>query len=283
MSCTGGIRCARCCPAERGGLHAAYGEALEGDRTLASDPAAVPALLAYHWYAALDLPLALPATIEAARGAMASYAPAEALRHLDRALQIWPRVTDAGQRTGLDLAALNRLAAEAAYRSGALGRSLSLLEAALAGLPPGVDPVRRALRLERRGQVLRDARQPTELVAALEQALALLPPGRTTRTTRTHAVVLAALARSQMHVGDMRTAEDTARRAVAAARAAGANDVEAEAVSTVGGASTYLASRRGWPGLPAGGLAAGARQRRHADRPDVLRQPVGRAGIPWPA
>ena len=224
-------------PGERGRLHAAYGEALEGNRTLAGDPAAVPALLAYHWYAALDLPRALPATIEAARGAMASYAPAEALRHLDRALQIWPRVADAGPRTGLDLAELNLLAAEAAYRSGALGRSLSLLEAALAGLPPGVDPVRRALLLERRGQVLRDASQPTESVAALEQALALLPPDR---TTRTHAVVLAALARSLMHVGDMRTAEDTARRAVAAARAAGAKDVEAEAVSTVGGASTYL-------------------------------------------
>ena len=57
-------------PGERGRLHAAYGEALEGNRTLAGDPAAVPALLAYHWYAALDLPRALPATIEAARGAM---------------------------------------------------------------------------------------------------------------------------------------------------------------------------------------------------------------------
>jgi 5-enolpyruvylshikimate-3-phosphate synthase len=75
------------------------------------------------------------------------------------------------------------------------------------------------------------------VLCALEQALALLPPDR---TTRTHAVVLAALARSLMHVGDMRTAEDTARRAVAAARTAGAKDVEADAVSTVGGASTYL-------------------------------------------
>ena len=53
----------------------------------------MPAALAHHWYAALDLPRALPAAIDAARHAMASYAPAEALRHLERALEIWPRVT----------------------------------------------------------------------------------------------------------------------------------------------------------------------------------------------
>jgi hypothetical protein len=84
-------------------------------------------------------------------------------------------VADAGQRTGLDLVEVNRLAAEAAYRSGRWARSLSLLDAALAGLPPGIDPVRRALLLERRGHALVDAR-PAEAVAVLEQALALLPP-----------------------------------------------------------------------------------------------------------
>ena len=231
-------------PGERGGLHAAYAEALERDRALAGDAAAVPALLAYHWYAALDLPRALPATIEAATNATASYAPAEALRHLERAVEMWPRVADAGQRTGMDLVEVNRLAAEAAYRSGALARALSLLEAALVGLPPGFDPLRRALLLEQRGQVLRDASRPAESVTALEQALALLPAGH---GTRVHAVVLTALARSLMHVGDMHAAEDMARRAVAAARAAGAKDVEAEAATTLGGASTYL--RPGEAGL----------------------------------
>jgi tetratricopeptide (TPR) repeat protein len=224
-------------PGERGRLHAAYGEALERDRTLAGDAAAVPALLAHHWYAALDLPRALPATIEAATSATASYAPAEALRHLERALEIWPRVADAGQRTGLDLVEVNRLAAEAAYRSGAVGRSLSLLEAALAGLPPGFDPVRRALLLERRGQALRDASRPAESVAALEHALALLPGEP---ATRAHAVVLASLARSLTHVADMQAAAGEATRAVAAARAAGAKDVEADAAITLGAARTYL-------------------------------------------
>jgi DNA-binding CsgD family transcriptional regulator/tetratricopeptide (TPR) repeat protein len=223
-------------PGERGRLHAAYGEALEGDRALAEDAAAVPALLAHHWYAALDLPRALPATIEAATSATASYAPAEALRHLERALEIWPRVADAGQRTGLDLVEVNRLAAEAAYRAGAVGRSLSLLDAALAGLPPGVDPVRQALLLERRGHTLLDA-SPAEAVAALEQALALLPPEP---ATRAHATVLSTLARALTHVADMRASADMATRAVAAARAAGAKDVEAHAFITLSAASTYL-------------------------------------------
>jgi hypothetical protein len=60
-------------PGERVRLHAAYGETLDRDPRLASDPAAVPAILAYHWYAALDLPRALPATIDAARAALTSY------------------------------------------------------------------------------------------------------------------------------------------------------------------------------------------------------------------
>jgi DNA-binding CsgD family transcriptional regulator/tetratricopeptide (TPR) repeat protein len=231
-------------PGERGGLHAAYGEALSGDRSLAGDATAVPAALAYHWYAALDLPRALSATIEAAAQAMTSFAPAEALRHLERALEIWPRVADAGQRTGLDLAEVNRLAAEAAYRSGAVSRSLSLLEAVLAGLPPGFDRVRRALLLERRGQALLTASRAAEAVAALKEALALLPPER---TTRAHAVVLAALARSLVHVAGMQAAADTARQAVAAARAAGAKDVEADAAITLGSAITYL--RPGDPDL----------------------------------
>ena len=49
--------------------------------------------LAYHWYAALDLPRALPASVRRRRGPRwRRGAPAEALRLLERALEIWPRV-----------------------------------------------------------------------------------------------------------------------------------------------------------------------------------------------
>ena len=127
-------------PGERGRLHAAYGEVLELDRTLAGDAAAVPAVLAHHWYAALDLPRALLATIEAATSAMASYAPAEALRHLERALEIWPRVPDAEQRTGLDQAEVAMLAGQAAYQAGAIAGypSISVPVGTAHGLPLGI-------------------------------------------------------------------------------------------------------------------------------------------------
>ncbi len=224
-------------PGERVQLHAAYAAALDRDPGLADDEAALPAALAYHWYAALDLPRALPAAIDAARHALASYAPAEALQHLDRAQQIWPRVDDAEQRTGLDQVEVSRLAAEAAYRFGAVDRSATLLADALAGLPADAPTERRALLLERYAVAQRDAGREDEAVTSLQQALALLPAGDTSRAA---AVVLAALATTLMRTSGMEQASDAARRAVAAARAAGARDVEADVAITLGSASSYL-------------------------------------------
>ena len=64
-------------PGERVKLHAAVGEALSGDSSLAGeDASAVPAALARHWYAAHDLPRALSASFEAARFASIGFAPA---------------------------------------------------------------------------------------------------------------------------------------------------------------------------------------------------------------
>ena len=155
-------------PGERVRLHAAYGDGAGARPALADDEAALPAALAHHWYAALDLPRALPASIDAARHAMASYAPAEALQHLERALEIWPRVPDAEQRTGLDQAEVSRLAAEAAYQCGAVDRAMSLLAQALAELPADCDPVRRALLLERYALAQRDSGQVAEAIASLQ-------------------------------------------------------------------------------------------------------------------
>ena len=229
-------------PGERGGLHAAYGEALTRDPGLAGTEvvqagAAVPAALAHHWYAALDLPRALPASIAAARHALTSFAPAEAQRHLERALEIWPRVPDAEQRTGLDQAEVATLAGEAAYQAGALDRSLSLLDQALAGLPAEGDAVRRALVLDRRAVALRDTSREAESVATLEEALALLPAEE---VTRAHAVVLSSLANSVWRANDMDTALSVAARAVQAAREVGAAQQEADSSITLGSVRGYL-------------------------------------------
>jgi ATP/maltotriose-dependent transcriptional regulator MalT len=224
-------------PGERVRLHAAYGTALAREPALADDQAAVPAALAHHWYAALDLPLALSASITAARHAMASYAPAEAQRHLERALQIWPRVPDAEQRTGLDQAEVSRLTADAAYQAGAVDRAVSLLDQALAELPADGDVVRRALLLDRRAHALRDVGHEDEAIASLDQAMTLLPADQ---VTRAHAVVLASLASSLMRTTDMGAAAPTAQRAVEAARAVGAAAEEADACITLGLARSYL-------------------------------------------
>ena len=229
-------------PGERTDLHAAYAEALAADPGLAGNEAALPAALARHWYAALDLPRALPAAIDAATLAAASYAPAEALRHLERALEIWRSVPDAERRTGLDRTEVTRLAAEAAYHAGQLDRARSLLASALAGLPPDKDPERRALLLRQDALVQTELGMLSEAAETLQGALALLPAGE---TTRAHAVVLMALATAYGRVNasaeageaaqqTVDAAREAAQRAVDAARAADAPDVEAEAALSLG-------------------------------------------------
>ncbi|HKO28867.1 MAG TPA: AAA family ATPase, partial [Solirubrobacteraceae bacterium] len=89
-------------PRERVRTHAAYAEALSADPSLAGSAASAAAALAVHWYAAHNAPQALVASVEAANLA-AAYAPAEALRHLERALELWPGVPDASERCGVDV------------------------------------------------------------------------------------------------------------------------------------------------------------------------------------
>ncbi len=218
-------------PGERVRLHAAYGDALAADPRMASDPGTLPATIAHHWYAALDLPRALPATIDAARAALTSYGPAEALRHLERALEIWPRVPDAEERTGLDQIEVSRLAADAAFRSGALDRARSLIADALAQLPAGAKPERRALLLERSAIIARDQGESSEAAAMLRQALALLPDDG---VTRARAQVLASLAGALMRADEMPQSIEVARQAIDAARSVGATDLEADASITLG-------------------------------------------------
>ena len=230
-------------PGERVRLHAAYAAALDRDPGLGGGDVDASAL-AYHWYAALDLPRALPATTVAAARAAAAGAPAEALRLLERALEIWPRVADATERTGMDRVDVSRLAASAAYQYGALDRARSLLADALAelGQTAGEDTgsqVRRALLLERYAVVQRDSNEASAAARTLQQALSLLPRDQ---VTRAHAVVLATTAGAQLRADDMVNCAQTAERAIEAARAVGAKDAEADASVTLGVAQCYLAS-----------------------------------------
>ncbi|MGH2807446.1 MAG: ATP-binding protein, partial [Actinomycetota bacterium] len=91
-------------PSERTRLHATYAELLAESGAAAE--------LAHHALAAHDLPGALKALVQAATEATSVSAPAEALGHLARALEIWDRVPDAHAVAGIPRAtALLRAAA----------------------------------------------------------------------------------------------------------------------------------------------------------------------------
>ncbi len=222
-------------PRERIRLHETYAGALEADPQVLG-PSAAPAALAYHCYASLDLPRALSASVEAAEYAHRSFAPAEALLHLERVLELWPRVPDAESRAGLSQLEVARRAADAAYRSGQLDRALSLLDEALAEHLPGEDDITHALMLVSRASYLRDLSRDLDGIKVLEEALTLLPEGD---TLEAHAVVLAALANAYQRLSYMSDASRLALPAVAAAQTLGRPDQEAEALITLGGTQVY--------------------------------------------
>ena len=186
----------------------------------AGDDAAVAATLAVHWYAAHDLPRALAASVQAGRQAMAAFAPAEARRHLERALEVWRSVPDAetlGRRRPGGGAPARR--ARAAFHGGDPERALPLLTAgARSWSTPTRDPERAALIIEQRAETLRALGEDGAGMAELEEALARLPeePPALAR-----AAVLASLANTLMRLGDARGPE-VGRSALAAARAVGA-------------------------------------------------------------
>ncbi|HTE59920.1 MAG TPA: AAA family ATPase [Solirubrobacteraceae bacterium] len=221
-------------PGERVRLHAAYGEALSAHPDVAGADGTLTAQIAHHAYAALDLPLALTASVDAARET-APYAPAEAERHLERALEIWPRVPDAQERCRLDQVEVLRLAAESAFWAHNEERSLSLLDEALAQRGP--DPMRHALLLELRARALRESGRTDDCIAALREAAALIPPEP---PSVAYATVLDALADALARNGQMAAARAAAEEALAAARAANALRQQASAAATLGAVVAYL-------------------------------------------
>jgi DNA-binding CsgD family transcriptional regulator len=194
-------------------------------------------MLAYHWHAAHDTRRALAASVSAGRQAAATFAPSEAQRHFERALELWPGCPDAAELTGLDVIELGRMAAEAAQHGGAVDRALSLLDEALLVLGDGGDPVRRAGLLEQRATTLRDLGRGYEAVADARAAVALLPEDP---PSAARARVLAGLANLHIHADDMPSAVSDAKRAVAAALAAGETRSLADARVTLGAGTAYL-------------------------------------------
>jgi DNA-binding CsgD family transcriptional regulator/tetratricopeptide (TPR) repeat protein len=222
-------------PRERVRIHGAYAEALSADPGLGGKEGTLAAALALHWSAAHDLPRALEASVEAARQA-APYAPAEALRHLEHALELWPRVPDAAERCGIDVVEALRLAGASAREAGELDRALALLDEALA--ESGSDePERRGRILATRAAALTDLGREKEAASVLERAASLLEPDP---PTVARAVVLTELVSMRLLAGDFHAVVTVGEQAVAAARPVDARAQEADARISVGVARAYL-------------------------------------------
>jgi DNA-binding CsgD family transcriptional regulator/tetratricopeptide (TPR) repeat protein len=223
-------------PGERTRLHRTYADAVEADPSLAGDEGSAAAALAHHSYAALDLPRALAAAVKAARHATTAFAPADAERHLERALEVWSQVPDAEERAGMDRLGLIELAVDAAISAGDESRALALVDDVLPTVDRDSQAARAALLLARRGEALRWLGRG-DGVAELEEALALLPADPATPEL---AEVLSMLGSAKLLNAQMVEARDVARRAVDAARAMGDSRREASALISLGGAIGYL-------------------------------------------
>ncbi len=210
-------------PGERSRLHAAYA-ALLADAPAAGGRAAE---LAHHAMAGHDLPLALAASVQAAREANEREAPAEMLQHAERAIELWTAVPDAERVAGVDEGTLTRWAAWGASATGDPDRGIALGRRALELAEERGDPYltssiarRYALRL------LELPGREREAMAAAQRALELVadePAGE-------HAAwAHAALARALLRLDRL---TDAAREARAALEATGVSPDPASAMAS---------------------------------------------------
>jgi ATP/maltotriose-dependent transcriptional regulator MalT len=207
-------------------------EALELDPMLLGEvpTATVAAELAHHHHHAHDLPRALAASVEAGLAAERVFAYTEALRHFERAVEVWQRVPDATERAGVDLADVLRHAANAANYAGEAARSVALARRAVAEVGDGSDRLRIAEMHALLGRLLRQAGETEESVSVYEHAMSLLPPGADLE----RASMLEQHATNLMLQGRYTEAEALATEAAATARELGVPDLESRSLNTAG-------------------------------------------------
>jgi DNA-binding CsgD family transcriptional regulator len=127
-------------PDERARLHADLAAILQEQTDAGPEPGlALLSRLAFHWYAAHDLPRTLEASVRA--GSLAwRMGAAEAVAHRQRALSLWDQVPDAEARAGCTKVDLLLAVARAACDQGELHRWHELNTRAVDMLTPGTHP-----------------------------------------------------------------------------------------------------------------------------------------------
>ncbi|CAN5361312.1 helix-turn-helix transcriptional regulator [soil metagenome] len=194
---------------------------------LLAECAGSAAELTYHRRESHDLPGALTAALQAAEEAHRLAAPAEQLRQLQGALDLWSVVPDAAELTGRDEASLMLAASNAAVQAGEVQRAVALTRGALDRIDSPADlelsaRVRYTL-AQHLIQVDLDHAAYAETSAAME-----LLPAQPPSLTRTWAA--ATHVRTAFYVGDVAGAERAGAEALAAADQLGADAAWADTV-----------------------------------------------------
>ncbi|MGW1879465.1 helix-turn-helix transcriptional regulator [Streptomyces sp. NPDC001975] len=210
-------------PGQRSRLHGTFARLLAAG----GGGAATAAERAYHYRESHDLPEALAASLEAADHARRVGAPAEELRQLETALDLWPAVPCEARPTGegLDRVTLTLRASAAAAHAGDAHRAVSLTRAALAGTGQDADPELAArVRYTLAGNLM----TVDHLAAAFaysSEALAMIPADPPSRTWVWAAATHVMAARQ---IGDDDTALRVARQALEVAERIGATAARAD-------------------------------------------------------
>jgi predicted ATPase/DNA-binding CsgD family transcriptional regulator len=219
-------------PGERGELHIALARHLEkGCEDDDDDELRRTTAVAGHYAAAGDQPSALRTTIQAAAAAHRVLAFGEAATLTQRALELWPRVSDPEQVAGLDHVELLGRAALELSLGDHRGRSEVLLHQALRELDPERDPARYARLLGRLSRTIWSMNRGAEAVQTAERALALLPEDD---PHKVRPLLQAWLARMGFLRGRFRQAKADGEVALAAAVQAGDRLAECEVLNTLG-------------------------------------------------
>src|SRR5689334_345785 len=193
--------------------------------------------VANHYAAGGDQPAALRATVRAALAARDVHAYGEAADLAERALELWPRVSEPESLVPLDHVELLSLAASAHAIASDRSRAEVLIQSALRELPEDSDPRRRSALLARLSRIYWSLNRGLEGVETAQKALALLPPGE---ESRDRALLLAWLARTRFLRGRFRDAIEDGEKALASAIASGDSRAEGEVLSTIGMAEIAL-------------------------------------------
>ncbi len=130
-------------PGERTTLHAAYARALS-EASGPADDAGRAAEIAYHWWAAHDVPRAFASAVAAGLAAERAYAFAEAQQQYERALELWDRVANAAGSSTLDRVEILERAARSAEAAGSPSRAIAHIRTALGLVDPRRADTRRA-------------------------------------------------------------------------------------------------------------------------------------------